>query len=179
MGDVNFFLGTAFTWIHHKDGNISAHICQSSFTKFTAHLLSVQSTNKVPNMTPYRSGFLINSIPPVDPLDPDLNRLRQVYQSIVGCINWLANCTRPGIAPIQLSVLVAIILASQELNDVWFWWMDFQAIGPPERQMRKPEKDWNLNNSVDFRLQLRYQICHPNLHCSRQLIGGILMEMEW
>ena len=51
-------------------------------------------------MTPYRSGFTINSIPPVDPLDTDLNHQRQVYQIIVGCINLLATCTRPGIAPI-------------------------------------------------------------------------------
>ena len=32
MGDVNYFLGTAFTWIQHKDVNISVHICQSAFT---------------------------------------------------------------------------------------------------------------------------------------------------
>ena len=51
-------------------------------------------------MTPYCSGFPINSIPPVNPLNPDLNRRRQVYQSIVGCINWIATCTRPDIAPV-------------------------------------------------------------------------------
>ena len=51
-------------------------------------------------MTPYRSSFPIDSIPPVDPLDPDLPCQRQVYQSIFGCINWLANFTRPDIAPV-------------------------------------------------------------------------------
>ena len=100
MGDVDYFLGTAFTWLHHKDGNIVVQLCQSAFTEFTAHLLSVQNANKVPNMTPYRSGFPIDSIPPVDPLDPALNRRRQVYQSIVGCINWLATCTCTDIAPV-------------------------------------------------------------------------------
>ena len=79
MGDVDYFLGTAFTWLQHKDGNISVQLCQSAFTEFTAHRFSVQSVNKVPNMTPCRSGFPINSIPPVDLLDPDLNRRRQVY----------------------------------------------------------------------------------------------------
>ena len=48
-------------------------------------------------MTPYRSGFPIDSIPPVDPLDPDIMCQKQVYQIIVGCINWLATYTRPGI----------------------------------------------------------------------------------
>ena len=74
MGDVDYFLGTAFTWLQHKYGNIPVHLCQSAFTKFTAHRFSVQSANKVPNMTPYRSSFPIDSILLVDPLDIDPNR---------------------------------------------------------------------------------------------------------
>ena len=50
-------------------------------------------------MTPYRSGLPIDSIPPVDTLNNDLPRRRQVYQSVFGCINWLVTCNRPGIAP--------------------------------------------------------------------------------
>ena len=100
MGDVNYFLGTAFTRIQHKDCNIYVRICQSEFVEFTAHRFSVQSANKVPNMKPYRSGFPIDSIPPVDPLNPDLNCRRKVYHIIVGCVNWLATCTRPDIASV-------------------------------------------------------------------------------
>ena len=59
----------------------------------------VHTANKVPNMTHYRSGLPIDSIPSVDPLDPDLPRQKQVYQIIVGCISWLATCTQPDIAP--------------------------------------------------------------------------------
>ena len=100
MGYVDYFLGTSFTWLQHKYGNISVHLYQSVFTEFTAHWLSVQGTNKVPNMTPYRSGFPIDSIPPVDPLGPDLPRRWQVYQNIIGLMNWLATFTRPDIAPV-------------------------------------------------------------------------------
>ena len=50
-------------------------------------------------MTHYRSGFPIEPIPPIDPLDPDLPLKEQVYQSIIECINCLATCTRPDIAP--------------------------------------------------------------------------------
>ena len=99
MVDVDYFLGTAFTWIKHKDRNISVHICQFSFTEFIAHWFSVQSSNKVPNMTPYCSGSPIDSIPIVDHLDPDLPCWREVYHIIVGCINWLETCTRPEISP--------------------------------------------------------------------------------
>eukprot|EP00956_Cyclotella_meneghiniana_P020419 scaffold36078_cov69-Cyclotella_meneghiniana.AAC.1 len=42
---------------------------------------------------------------------------------------------------------VATISASQELREVRFWRMDFQLIGPPERQMTKPEMLRNLNSS--------------------------------
>ena len=100
MGDVDYFLGTSFTWLQHKDVKFSVHLCQSAFTELTAHRFSIQSDNKVPNMTPYFSGFPINSIPPVDPLDPDLNRRQQVYQRIFGFVHWLATCTRPDIAPV-------------------------------------------------------------------------------
>ena len=74
MGDVDYFLGTLFTWLKHKDVNISVHLRQSAFTEFTACRFSVHTSNKVTDMTPYRSGFPIGSIPSVEPLDPDLLR---------------------------------------------------------------------------------------------------------
>ena len=43
--------------------------------------------------------------------------------------------------------LVAMISASQDLNSVWFSQNYFHAIGTPERQMRKPEREQNLNSS--------------------------------
>ena len=100
MGYVDYFLGVAFTWLHNIDGKISVHLCQSEFTEFTVYGFSVQSVNKVPNMTPYRSSFPIDSIPPVDPLDPDIPCQIQVHQSIIGCINWIDTCTRPDISPV-------------------------------------------------------------------------------
>ena len=100
MGDVDYFLGTEFTWLHQINGNISVHLCQSAFTLFTVHRFSVQIAKNISNVTPYRSGLPTDSIPPVDTLDPDLLRQLQVYQSIVGCINWLATCTHPNIAPV-------------------------------------------------------------------------------
>ena len=65
----------------------------------TAHQFSVYTANKVLNITPYRYGFYIDYILPVEPLNPNILRQKQVYQSIVDCINWLTNCTNPAIAP--------------------------------------------------------------------------------
>ena len=92
-------VGTAFTWLQHSYGNISVHLFQLTFTEFTAHIFLVHTENKVPNMTRYRSGFPIDSIPLIDLLDPDLPHQKQLYQIIVGCINWLATYNLPYIAP--------------------------------------------------------------------------------
>jgi hypothetical protein len=100
MGEVDYFLGTAFTWKRHDNGHLSVHLCQSAFTEFTAHRFSVHRYNRTPHMTPYRSGIPIDSIPAADPKDPDLKRRTKVYQSIVGSINWVATCTRPDVSPV-------------------------------------------------------------------------------
>ena len=100
MGNGNYLLGAAFNWIQRDDGRISVHLCQLAFTKFTALRLSFHTANKVPNMTPFSSGFTTDSILPVDSLDPDLPCCKKVYQSIVGFINCLATCTRPDISPV-------------------------------------------------------------------------------
>ena len=49
-------------------------------------------------MNPYRSGYPIDSISPVDPLNLDLYYLKQVYQSIFGYINWITTFTFPDIS---------------------------------------------------------------------------------
>ena len=68
MGDVDYFLGTAFTWRRHDDEHVSVHLCQSAFTEFTAQRFGVDKMNQTPNMTPYRSGMPIDSIPAPDPI---------------------------------------------------------------------------------------------------------------
>jgi hypothetical protein len=99
MGTVDYFLGTAFQWQRHPDGKLLVLLTQSAFVEYSAHCFAVDKFNPVPNMTPYCSGIPIDSIPPPDPDDPDLKRRTKCYQAIVGCINWLAACTRPDVAP--------------------------------------------------------------------------------
>eukprot|EP00804_Cyclotella_cryptica_P016077 CCRYP_004202-RA/>CCRYP_004202-RA protein AED:0.18 eAED:-0.12 QI:0/0/0/1/0.5/0.33/3/0/1917 len=100
MGDVDYFLGTAFTWKRHTNGELSAFLSQTAFTEYMAHRFAVDNMTPVPNMTPYRSGLPIDAIPPPNPKDPDLKRRTKCYQSMVGCINWLATCTRPDVSPV-------------------------------------------------------------------------------
>jgi len=93
MGECDYFLGTAFTWKRLTDGHISVHLSQSAFTEFTSHRFGSSTTNPVPNMTLYRSGLPIDSIPSADPADPELNHRTKMYQSMVGSINWLVTGT--------------------------------------------------------------------------------------
>jgi hypothetical protein len=55
MGNVDYFLGTAFTLKHHDSGHLSIHLCQSAFTGFAAHQFAVNKYIPIPAMTPYRS----------------------------------------------------------------------------------------------------------------------------
>ena len=100
MGDTNFFLGTAFTWLRHELGDcLSVHLCQSAFTEHSSHCFGVYCMNPIPNMTPYCSGDPIDSIHGPDKDDPDLKQCTKIYQGIIGSINWFAQCSRPDIAP--------------------------------------------------------------------------------
>jgi hypothetical protein len=71
MGDVDYILGTAFTWMKHNDGHLSVHLCQSAFIEYLAHRFALTNFVPVPNMTPYQSGMPIDSIPNPDPKEPD------------------------------------------------------------------------------------------------------------
>ena len=56
IGNVDFFLGSSFKWNWCPDVNISVHISQQSFAKNTTFCFSLKDCNRVPLMTPYRSG---------------------------------------------------------------------------------------------------------------------------
>ena len=63
MGEVDYFLATAFNWLHHNDDNIFVHSSQSAFIRHTALHFCVNKHNKFPDMTPYCSGLSIEDIP--------------------------------------------------------------------------------------------------------------------
>lgn len=98
---ISWVMSIIFWALLSPGGHLSVHLSQSAFTEFTAHHLAIDWYNHTPHMTPYCSGFQIDTIPPADPKDPDLKRRTiKVYQSIVRCINWLATSTHPDVAPV-------------------------------------------------------------------------------
>lgn len=103
MGVVNWFLGTHFTWLDLPNGNISVHLSQVAYAQNLVERHRQQNINVNPRATPYRSGLPIDSIEgasPDDDTDPTFLRRREMYQSMVGSLNWLATNTRPDLAPV-------------------------------------------------------------------------------
>ena len=100
MGTVDWFLGTHFQWSCFG-GEVSVHLSQ---TGFAAHLVednNAHERNVTPDATPYRSGLPIDACPESNEADdcPALIERKKRYQSVVGSIGWLAQSTRPDLAP--------------------------------------------------------------------------------
>ncbi len=101
MGTVDWFLGTHFQWSSYNN-EVSVHLSQ---TGFAAHLVgnnNVHGRNiTTPDATPYRSGLPIDACPKFDEADycPALIKRKKKYQSVVSSIGWLAQSTRPDLAP--------------------------------------------------------------------------------
>jgi hypothetical protein len=100
MGDVEWFLGTHFQWSVSPEA-VKVHLSQTGFASHLVEAHDIHLRNVTPDATPYRSGLPIDAIPDSDEDDdsPTLISRRRKYQSIVGSIGWLANSTRPDLAP--------------------------------------------------------------------------------
>jgi hypothetical protein len=102
MGTVEWFLGIHFSW-RVTPSEVSAHLNQAGFAANTVERFGRHDRDMSPLATPYRSGVPIDSIAPsTDEEDaPAQVRRTAAYQSLVGCIGWLAYVTRPDLAPVH------------------------------------------------------------------------------
>ena len=102
MGVVEWFLGTHFVW-RHNSSETACHLNQAGFARNTVETFGIQERSRTPGCTPYRSGLPIDSLPSADKDDtsPSFIRRRDAYRSLVGCLGWLAMCTRPDLATVH------------------------------------------------------------------------------
>jgi hypothetical protein len=110
MGQVSHFWGIEFKWTHHDDGHVTAVLTQESFAESLIESLGFESVSGSTFVTPYRSGFPIDSVPSDDMSSHDRDKLRLQYQSLVGSLNWLAHTTRPDL------FTVVSLLAQHQAN---------------------------------------------------------------
>jgi hypothetical protein len=100
MGTVEWFLGTHFQLLL-TPSTVEVHLSQTGFAAHLVEDINIHLQNMAPNATPYCSGLPINAIPESDKDDnsPKFKECKQKYQSVVGSIGWLAQRTRPDLAP--------------------------------------------------------------------------------
>ena len=89
---------------------IQVHLSQTGFASHLVEENKIHLRNITPDATPYRSGLPIDACPESDKDEKSQTFLdrKNKYQSIVGSIGWLAQSTRPDLAPSH-SFLLAYI----------------------------------------------------------------------
>jgi hypothetical protein len=97
-------LGIEFSWCHHDDGNLSVSLTQQSFAENLADSVNYSTASTLTFVTPYHSGFLMESIPESTLSSHEQDHLHLHYQSLVGSLNWLAHTTRPDLS-MEVSLL--------------------------------------------------------------------------
>ena len=73
---------------------------QEAYANSVVKEMGLLNANTCPLMTPFRSGFRVDTIPAVDMSDTDRAPLIAKMQSWLGMINWLTQGTRPDLATI-------------------------------------------------------------------------------
>jgi hypothetical protein len=80
---------------------VKVHLSQTGFASHLMEDHNIHLCNITPDATPYRSGLPIDACPEPDEdkESPTFIKCKRKYQSIVGSIGWLAQTTRPDLAP--------------------------------------------------------------------------------
>ena len=70
LGDAEWYIGIKFNWHRFSDATITCCLSQEGYASAIVEEMGLSSANKCPMMTPFRSGFPIDTIPHLD-ITPD------------------------------------------------------------------------------------------------------------
>jgi len=99
MGQVSHFLGIRFQWRQTKE-NLQVHLSQQAFTENLIQQAGLDNQSSSTNLTPYRSGYPVDSIKNIKMNSTEKEKLEHELRSYVGSFLWLSQGTRPDIATI-------------------------------------------------------------------------------
>jgi hypothetical protein len=100
LSDAKWYLGMKFDWHTSSDGSVTCRIYQEGYAATIVEEMGLSMANKCPQMTPFRSGLPVDTIPHLDMSLESRAPLTAKMQSWLGMINWLQMCTRPDLATI-------------------------------------------------------------------------------
>jgi hypothetical protein len=106
MGTVEWLLGTHFQWFM-TPAVVKVHLSQTGFASHLVEKNNVHHCNITPDATPFWTVLPIDACPELDKDKESSGFLKCIgkHQSIVGSIGWLAQSTRPDLAPLHLFLL--------------------------------------------------------------------------
>jgi len=93
LGEAEWFLGMKFDWVHSSNGSIQCRISQEGYAAAIVDEMGLSQADKSPLMTPFHSGFPVDTIPLVDMSSEDCAPLTAKMQSWLGKLNWLQMFT--------------------------------------------------------------------------------------
>jgi len=100
MGDAEFFLGIKFDWVFSDDGHLDCRLSQEAYSNVVVESMGLSDSSVSPKMTPFRSGYPIDMIPPKDMSAEQRSPLIARMRSWCGMLNWLSLGTRPDITTV-------------------------------------------------------------------------------
>jgi hypothetical protein len=100
LGDAECYIGIKFDWNRSSYGSLSYRSSQEGFAAAIVEEMGLLMANKSPLMTPFHSGFPIDTNPHVDMSPEDRAPLISKMECWMGMLNWLQQCTCPDLATI-------------------------------------------------------------------------------
>ena len=107
MGELSWYLGVLYHWDRTPEGQLTVHMSQEAYIQ---KMLEDHSAAGNTELTPYRTGLVVDRIPHDGVAKEDKPQLVKRYQSLVGSLNWLSCSTRPDIT-------TAVSLLSRQLQN--------------------------------------------------------------
>ncbi len=100
LGDAEWFIGLKFDWSISDEGQVDCRVSQETYAHVIAEAMRITECSVSPRMTPFRSGFPVDAIPPQEMLEETRAPLIAEMRSWCGMLNWLSLGTRPDISAI-------------------------------------------------------------------------------
>ena len=108
MGDAEWFIGMKFDWNLSSDGHMECRLSQEAYSNIISEAMGLTDAMVSPRLTPFRSGYPIDAIPPKDMTAVERAPLIAKLRSWCSMLNWLSLGTR-----LDITAAVSLLPSNQ------------------------------------------------------------------